>query len=160
MKALIIYDSVFGNTKRVAQAIGEELSAGHVTTEVLSVKETNTSEIVDFDLIVFGSPTHGGRASSDMKEFFGSIPDESLAGKKIACFDTRSDLSEENIFVRTVVRLLGYAAGRIEGTLRKKGGEPVIEPEGFLVSGREGPLVEGELERAKKWGRDLAEALG
>jgi hypothetical protein len=58
---------------------------------------------------------------------------------------------------RFVVKLFGYAAKPIADRLKKKGGELTIPPEGFLVKGTEGPLKEGELERAADWAKSLSE---
>jgi hypothetical protein len=57
------------------------------------------------------------------------------------------------------VRLFGYAAEPIADRLRKKGGELIVPPEGFLVDGTEGPLIEGELERAADWGSQIMDSL-
>lgn len=56
------------------------------------------------------------------------------------------------------MKLFGWAAKPIAGRLTRAGGTLVAEPEGFVVLDSEGPLKEGEVERAAAWGRTLAGA--
>jgi len=102
------------------------------------------------DLVFVGAPTHGGRPSEPMKEFLGKIQAAGLEGAKVAAFDTRLKSGWARIF--------GFAAGRIAKDLKKKGATPVGSAEGFFVEGTEGPLKEGELERASGWAREMAES--
>ena len=94
-----------------------------------------------------GSPTQGGRATKATKEFLDKIPDGSLKNVRIASFDTRLKTK--------LVKVFGYAAGRIEKALINKGGT-LAEPAGlFLVKGTKGPLEEGEEERAAAWAKGI-----
>jgi len=147
MKVLIVYDSVYGNTEKIAKAIG-----GAITGEVkvLRVDEANPSELKTIDLFIVGSPTQGGRPTPAIRDFLNKVPEPSLQGINVAAFDTRISTKLVGVF--------GYAAGRIAGNLKGKGGTLVVSPEGFFVKGTEGPLKEGELERAVGWARGILES--
>jgi flavodoxin I len=146
MKALVVYDSVHGNTERVAKAIGDAIS-GEV--EVLRAGEANPAELTAFDLVIVGSPTYGGRPTEAMQGFLSKVPALALQGANVAAFDTRLSTKW--------VRIFGYAAPRIAGKLKKAGGTLMGAPEGFFVEGTEGPLTEGELERAADWAKGIVE---
>ncbi len=82
---------------------------------------------------------------------------DGLRDVKVAAFDTRFKADEvESRLTRFVVRKGGYAAPRIAEQLEKAGGTLAAPPEGFFVVEKEGPLREGELERAAAWGAALA----
>lgn len=140
MKALVIYDSLYGNTKIIAESIAEGL-AGDVTLN--NVEEVSVPELKGFDLIIFGAPVHGARPSPPMTELLDKINKNSLGGKPVAAFDTR--------LTNKFILLFGTAAPKIAKTLKNKGGNLVVKSEGFFVTGGEGPLKDGEVERAKAW---------
>jgi flavodoxin len=152
MKALVIYDSVYGNTQKIAQAIGDGLT-GEV--KVVPVGDMNASELRSFDLIIVGSPVHGGRATPAIDAFLKQLPAHSLEGKGVAAFDTRFESEEQGIGLRILMSVIRYAAERIAKDLAKKGGRLVAEPEGFIVEQKEGPLKQGELERASQWAKTM-----
>jgi flavodoxin len=156
MKALVIYDSVFGNTERVAQAMGEALrSRGDV--EVLRVGDVQPEQLTDLDLLIVGSPTRGFNPTPATKQLVASIPSRGLTGVKVAAFDTRISVEDTgSAILRFLVKLFGYAAKPIANRLERKGGELAAPPEGFIVQGTEGPLKEGELERAADWANQVA----
>lgn len=148
MKTLVVYDSVYGNTEKIAKAIGEAIT-GEV--EVLRAGEVNTSELTTFDLLIVGCPTHGGRATEAMRDFLNKVPVPAVKGTNVAAFDTR--------LTGRWARIFGFAAGRIAGRLKKDGGTLVVSPEGFFVEGSEGPLKEGELERAAAWAKEIVNSI-
>jgi len=150
VKRLVIFDSLYGNTQKVAEAIGETVGA-----KVVSVKETNPDTLKDFELLVFGSPTHGGQAKPEAGSFLKRIPADGLKGLRVAAFDTRADVSDQGFFLKTLMRTIGFAAPKIAKTLAGKGGELVGEPTGFIVEGKEGPLRKGEINRAEEWANGL-----
>ena len=131
MKVLIVYDSVYGNTEKIAKAIG-----GAITGEVkvLRVDEANPSELKTIDLFIVGSPTQGGRPTPAIRDFLNKVPEPSLKGINVAAFDTRISTK--------LVRVFGYAAGRIAGNLKGKGGTLIASPEVFFVKSTKGPLRE------------------
>ncbi len=153
MKAYIIYDSTYGNTEKIAQAIGNGLP-GEV--KVQRIGEANPAELATCNLLIVGSPVHGGRATPELDAFIKQIPANSLAGISVAAFDTRFEAEEQGVGLRILMSVIRYAAPRIAKALEKKGGILVAEPEGFIVENKEGPLKQGELERATKWAAQLS----
>jgi len=149
MKALIVYDSVYGNTEKIARAIAEAITpSGEV--KVLGVGEANPSELASIDLLIVGSPTHAGRPTPAVQDLLNKVPKLSLQGINVAAFDTR--------ITTKLVRVFGYAAGRIANNLKRKGGTLIASPVGFFVTGNKGPLKEGELERAAGWAKGFLES--
>jgi flavodoxin I len=142
MKTLVVYDSVYGNTEKIAQAIG-----GAVTGDVriLRVAEVKPSDWESLDWLIVGSPTYGGRPTQPIQDFLGSLAESIAKGLKVTAFDTR--------LTTRLVAVFGYAAPRIAAALEAKGARLAESPQGFFVKGREGPLKEGEVERAADWAR-------
>jgi flavodoxin len=156
MKVLVVYDSAFGNTEQIAQAIGSALgSPEEVAT--LQVRDVKPEQLTGVNLLVVGSPTQKFSPLASINSFLKSIPKGGLQRVKVAAFDTRIPESqiEEIRILAFFVRIFGYAAEPIAKKLEKKGGELAVPPEGFYVGGTEGPLLEGELERAADWARHL-----
>ena len=147
MKTLVVYDSVHGNTEKIARAIGDAIT-GEV--KVLRVGEVSSSELETFDLLIVGSPTHGGRPTQAIRDFLNEAPVSAIEGTNVAAFDTR--------VTSRLARIFGYAAGRIAGSLKRKGGALIASPEGFFVKGTEGPLKEGEIERAAGWAKEIVKS--
>jgi len=146
IKTLIVYDSVYGNTEKIAKAIGDAI-IGEV--KVLRVGEVNISELKTFNLLIVGSPTQGGRPTPAMQGFLNKISEPVIKGIRVAAFDTRMSTRFIGIF--------GFAAVRIADSLKKKGGSIITPPEGFFVKdkGQEDSLKEGELDRAVRWAKEL-----
>ena len=160
MKAMVVYDSVFGNTGQVAQAIGEALDpSGEV--EVRRVADVQPGQLAGLTLLVVGSPTRQFSPTGATTNLLKSIPKDGLKGVKVAAFDTRFTVEEiEKVRILAfLVRIFGYAAEPIANRLEKKGGHLAAAPEGFYVSDTEGPLLEGELERAADWAQEIAASL-
>jgi flavodoxin I len=151
MKALVVHDSVFGNTEQVAQAIGNALEPRE-DVEILRVGNVTPERLTGVKLLIVGSPTRGFRPTEGITNFLKGIPSDGLEGVRVAAFDTRLSASDiGSSALRFIVKIGGYAAKRIADRLKKSGGELVMPPEGFFVEGTEGPLKEGELERAAEW---------
>jgi flavodoxin len=159
MKAMVIYDSYFGNTEKVARAIGEALGPGE-NVQSLKVSDVKPEQLEGIELLIVGSPTRAFRATAAINGFLKKIPAGGLRGVQVAGFDTR--ISTEDIKSRMLlflVKIFGYAAEPISKKLQKKGGEAAAAPEGFIVKDTEGPLKDGELERAAAWAKKIAEGL-
>ncbi len=144
MKTLVVYDSVQGNTEKIAESIGTALSGQN---KVLHVKRARAEDIDGVDRLIIGSPTHEGKATEAVTSFLNTISPSRLEHVKVAAFDTR--LSGK------LVGIFGYAAGKIMAELSKKGGTAIAAPAGFFVRGRNGPLQERELKRAAEWAKAL-----
>lgn len=145
MKTLVIYDSLYGNTKIVAQAIADSIPD---EVEMAHVNEVPDLNLSNYDLLIIGGPTHGGGPSDTMKGMLESLDPSSVSGAQVAAFDTR--------ITWWWVRPFGYAAPKIARRLEKMGAEILAEGEGFFVTGGEGPLKEGELDRAAAWAQEIA----
>ncbi|HET7137960.1 MAG TPA: hypothetical protein VFI04_06365 [Gaiellaceae bacterium] len=156
MNAAVVYESSFGNTRALAEAI-----AGALDARVYSVDD-EPPELDGLDLLVVGAPTHvhglsGARsrqAARDQgaqgtpgigaREWLERMPEAS--GLPAAAFDTRPDKA---------AFLTGSAARGIAKRLERHGCSLASEPESFFVEGTPGPLAEGEMERAAAWGKSL-----
>lgn len=150
MKALVVYDSKFGNTERVARVIAERLSAGE-PAPMLAAMDATERDLAGIDLLVVGGPTQGHGVSQPLRAFLARTPAESLRGMPAATFDTRLHWPRV---------LSGSAASGCARRLEKSGARLVAQPESFLVMGSEGPLAEGELARASDWADTLREKAG
>lgn len=155
MKTLIVYESFYGNTEKIAQAVAETLR-GQSEVQVVRAAEAKPEQIAGMDLLIVGSATRAFQPSPATKAFLAAIPTGALQGIRVAAFDTRvvMDKTVPGI-LRFMARLFGYAAKPIAARLVKKGGTLVGTPEGFFVKGSEGPLADGELERAAEWAKTL-----
>ncbi len=155
MKALVIYDSVFGNTERIAQAIGGALAPmGEV--EVIKVDLVKPEQIKDHSLVIVGSPTRGFRPTPATQNLLKAIRPSELKGVKVAAFDTRISKDDtKSPILRIFITFFRYAASPIAKGLQEKGGDLLLMPEGFYVKDSEGPLKDGEIDRAVNWSRQL-----
>jgi flavodoxin len=157
MKALVVYDSEFGNTERVSKTIGSSLGSSEEIL-VKRVGEVKMDDLEGIELVIVGSPTQRFRPTPATKDFLKRIPSNGLKGIRAAAFDTR--LTDEEFETTRIgsffVGIFGFAAQPIANDLKKKGGLLAGSAEGFYVQGVEGPLVEGELERAAAWAEKIA----
>ncbi|HEY7470019.1 MAG TPA: flavodoxin domain-containing protein [Acidimicrobiia bacterium] len=162
MRALVVYESMFGNTRLIAEAIAGGL-ARHMEVEVEEVSGA-PEKIVGTDLLVVGGPTHAfGMSRASSRQSAAEMIDEPVvspgigirewldrleqpgAGVVAACFDTRIDKP----------RVPGSAAVRAHKKLRKLGFSHASYPVSFFVDGTTGPVLAGEYERAHQWGDEL-----
>ena len=146
MNALVVYFSKFGNTKMVAEAIGEVLQH-EGETRIISSDKLAATDFKDVDLVIMGSPTHKMNLPEEVRPIFEGLPKKILKGKQVAAFDTSYKMSKW---------LSGFTASKkLARKLRKLGGKRIVPPEVFNVVDREGPLYEGENERAKEWAASI-----
>jgi flavodoxin I len=154
----VIYDSFFGNTEKIAQAIGSALG-GAETVRVCKVNTVQPEDLNGIDLLIVGSPTRAFRPTKPTQALLASIPAMGLKGVRAAAFDTRIAVQEvNNGFLTVMVKLFGYAAEPIAKQLVKKGAALALPTEGFIVKESEGPLKDGELERAAAWVKPISAA--
>jgi flavodoxin len=169
MKALVVFESMFGNTQAVANAIAEGISP-EMSVDVVEVSDAPSMIGDDIVLLAVGGPTHAfgmSRPSSrksaatqasrglvstgdGVREWLGGLS-KGHADVAAVAFDTRSARPGW-------VRFMGTAGSSINKRLKKLGFRMAAAPEHFLVDGTEGPLLDGELERARQWGKTLAAA--
>lgn len=146
MKTLLVYDSVYGNTEIVAQAIGDAIP-GEV--QVLHVGQVNAGDLETVDLLVIGSPTHGSMPTEAVQGLVERIGSPDRDGARAATFDTRLTWG-------FLERWGGFAAPKMADTLVEKGWTLAGEPGGFFVKGlKKGPLKPGEADRAAAWAKGL-----
>lgn len=158
MKAVVIYESLYGNTEAIARAVAAGIGQhGEVALAEVSQVPEGFAEAVD--LLVLGAPTHGHgmsrpasresvdpeKADMGIREWLESLP--VAPESRVAAFDTRFDKPRW---------ITGSAALKISRRLGKLGRELVLPPESFFVTHSEGPLTEGELDRARRWGAEVA----
>ena len=149
MYALVIYDSQFGNTERIATAIADTLrTSGEV--RLARVDPEHSLDLEGVDLLILGCPTQGWRPTVAMQALLAKLTPEQLDGRAIACFDTRFQKPRW---------LTGSAARRMTDTFRRMGITLVVPPESFFVDQKDGPLLSGELGRAAVWARTLLNRL-
>jgi len=150
MLTVIVYDTKFGNTAKIAQAIGRGAgTAGSV--RVFDTAEASLPLAERPDLLLVGGPTQKRTMSPGLRGFVDSLAGHGISGFATVSFDTR---------YRGSTWLMGSAAAAAAKQLGKAGGRPVAPPESFFIARggqleRQG-LEPGELERAEAWGRSVA----
>jgi flavodoxin len=148
MKTLIVYDSLYGNTRIIAEAVAAAIP-GEVT--LVHVGEVELKEVGAQDLLIIGAPTHGGNASDPVKALLEKLPAPGKDSPKAAAFDTRMP----NWWLKP----FGFAGPKISNNLKTKGWDVLVPGEGFIVTGGEGPLRDGEEQRARSWAEGIVEAI-
>src|SRR5689334_20674768 len=151
MHTLVLVDSEFGNTYRLAETIAGELrSAGLVDVINVRAPASESQLPTDLDMVIVGGPTQIHGVSRPLSEYLEALPPRIFANLACASFDTR---------VRGWPLLTGAASGGISKRLKKLGAHMITPPESFLVMGKEGPLVDGEMERAHVWAQHLVACM-
>ncbi len=153
MKTLIIYDSFFGNTEVIAKAIGKHFNSEE--TSIIRIADFKPEDLKGISTIIIGSPTRGFRPTELITKFINEYG-QKLPGLNFAVFDTRIEINTiKSGFARFIVKTGGYAANTMSKKISKFGANLLVAAEGFLVTGEQGPLKEGETERAEKWGKEI-----
>jgi len=164
MKALVVYESHYGNTEQIAEAIAEGIGPD---ARALNTTEATGKLIEEADLVVAGAPVMTFRLPNEsvlstlpkdtraprpadmshppLREWLDKLPRH--PGTAAASFETRLRWSP------------GGATGAIDERFRKAGFRTIAKPGKFVVKGSYGPLREGELERAREWGATLTATL-
>jgi flavodoxin len=155
MKILVVFDSVWGNTEKIARAIGAALEPrGEV--KVVKAAEARPEDFGEKDMIVVGSATQKFTMLPGLKKLLRALPAGSLKGAKVAAFDTRLSVEEaKSRVLKFMAKSFGFAAEKIGKALVGLGGEQASAPQGFFVGGTQGPLKAGEPERASAWASTL-----
>jgi len=170
MKAVIVYESMFGNARKIAEAIAEGLSS-RAEAKVVNVNSDDIGTVDCADLVIIGAPTHAhslstvssrkeaaewaadparklhldpGAEGIGVREWLSQLPD---LPRLYAAFDTRADM----------IRLFtGAASAPIERTMAKRHMQAIVPAESFVVS-MHNELAAGERDRASEWGTRIAE---
>jgi hypothetical protein len=171
MRALVIYESMFGNTAHVAEAIAEGLRP-RFEVQLVEVGQADP-ELEDVDLLVVGGPIHAWSMSreSTRKGAREQAEDTPIVSQVIGIREFLAELHDANpehpvaaatfdTAIRTRWFPVGSAAKPAAKRLRKHGYRLVATPEHFYVGDTRGPLLDGELERARDWARQLASQAG
>jgi len=167
MKALVVFESMFGNTEQIAQAVAEGLRTS-MPVDVTEVINAPAAPAEDVTLIVAGGPTEAfsmsrtttradavrqggrpGREEFGLREWMEALPSRH-SNVKLATFDTKIDKMRH---------LPGSAAKGAAKAGRHHGFDLAVPPESFFVRDTAGPLVDGELERARTWGQQLGDLM-
>jgi flavodoxin len=167
MKALVVYESMFGNTEQIARAVAAGIGET-VDVQLTEAADAPTDPGPDVALIVAGGPTHafsmsrentradaiskgahGGEREFGLREWMAALPSGEHA-EKIATFDTK---------IKSMRHLPGSAAKSAAKAARRHGYESVAKAQSFYVDDVDGPLLDGEIDRARAWGRQLATSM-
>jgi flavodoxin len=167
MKALVVYESMFGNTEEIARAIADGLGES-VEVQLAEVSDAPVAPNPDVALIVVGGPTHvfsmsrtstrvdainrgatEGETESGLREWLASLRSGQHTAK-IATFDTK---------IESMRFAPGSAAQDAAKAARRRGYDSAAQAESFYVREVDGPLVEGEVDRARAWARHLATSM-
>ena len=161
MKALVVYESMFGNTKTIADAIAEGLS-DHMEVETVEVSGAPTQIPREVSLLVTGGPTHAfGMTRTGTRQEAATETREPLVSRGIGLREWLESRLSGDCTIATFdtcfkkARLLGTAGRAAEKRLRKLGFDVIARAESFYVGGTTGPLQQGEIERARQWGSTL-----
>lgn len=176
MRVVIVYESQFGDTREVAEAIGDGVRQARPEAEVecLRVGDAAPERVGSADVLVVGGPTHmrgmtfgrsrklGLAAERKKAEQGGAAhrPDPGAEGPGVREWFHTLPQAHDGVHAaafdtRVEGRMAGGAARGISRRLRGHGYEVVADPAGFLVQDAAGPLREGELTRAREWGAAL-----
>ncbi|HAF70119.1 MAG: Flavodoxin [Acetothermia bacterium 64_32] len=172
MKAVVVYESLWGNTAAIARAIAEGLGP---EARALSTAEATSEAMADADLIVAGAPVHSLSLPTDRTREWaragnlgpgGAPPDLSHPEMRTWLDGLRRGHGRSAAFDTRVKAWYGRgAASKILKGLKRAGYKPIAKPRGFFVGGHrlkptaDGTLRDGEIERARQWGAELARAM-
>lgn len=149
MDILIVYETQYGNTEHLARIMAESLEPDH-SVRLVRTRDAKDLACVDVDLLLVGAPTHIHGWQLPGRDFLRDLENRGFSGVPAASFDTRLPGSK---------RRTGSAAGAIDHLLRSADLRVVVPGESFIVTGSEGPLAEGEEERARAWVRSVVERV-
>jgi hypothetical protein len=166
MKTLVVYESMFGNTEEIANAVAAGLGES-VDVQVAEVADAPTDPS-DVELIVAGGPTHAfsmsrentrtdaiskgaheGEREFGLREWMAALPSGNHT-EKMTTFDTK---------IKSMRHLPGSAAKSAAKAAHRHGYESLSKAESFYVEDIDGPLLDGEIDRARAWGRRLAASM-
>ena len=151
MKGIVVYDTSYGNTKKIAETIAETLKKSGIKIDLFYVKDVKKLSVKDYDFLVLGSPTKFGTMSFAIRFFLGKVKSEEWMNRPFTSFDTENP---ENMEKKEY-----SAAEKIAEKLRDKKMNQLLPVLKTAVLGQKGPLKEGEIDRTKDYARELASKL-
>jgi menaquinone-dependent protoporphyrinogen IX oxidase len=151
MKGILVYDTSYGNTKKIAETITETLKESGIDVDLFYVKDIKKLYQTDYRFLVLGSPTKFGSMSFAIKFFLSKVKEEEWEGKPFAAFDTENPENME--------KKEWSAAEKIAERLKEQKMNQLLPVLKAAVHDMKGPLVEGELKRAQDYARQLASKL-
>ncbi len=150
LKIIIVYESKYGNTKNVAEAILDGIKEiGEIEFSLNEVKEVNLDNISDYDAILIGSPNHMGGPTRGIKKFIDELSKLKLEGKMFAVFDT----CFEKDFKKAVNKMEKRMSEKVPSMKKLAPGLSI------KVQGMKGPIIDGELPKCKDFGKEVATKL-
>jgi flavorubredoxin len=150
VKVIVIYESKYGNTKRVAETIIEGIKeVGEMETSIKELKEVDLKEVAEYDAILIGSPNPMGGPTRGIKGFIDKLGKLQLQGKVFAVFDTYLGKDFEK------------AVKKMEKRISEKVPEmkQIAHGLSIKVHGIKGPIVKDEFSKCKEFGRKIANQL-
>jgi flavorubredoxin len=147
-KAIILYDSLYGNTKKVAMSLTRGLESGGVYVDVIPIQEFKISEINNYKLIAIGGPTHFHGASKQMKSFLSKIKHLRLKNKLGFAFETKADFKFSGSAAKHIVRSLKKMKIRLI--------QPIITG---IILNKEGPLEDSTSSSMEQIGLIISEKM-
>jgi menaquinone-dependent protoporphyrinogen IX oxidase len=157
MKGVVIYDTSSGNTKKIAETIVETLKESGIESDLFYVKDAKKLNARDYSFLILGSPTRFGTMSFAVKSFVGKVKSEEWMNKPFAAFDTENP---ENVEKSRAENKNWSAAEKIAEKLREKRMSQLLPVLKALVETKlKGTLLEGEIDRAKDYAKQLATKL-
>jgi len=144
-KAIVIYDSKFSNTEKIAKALSEGMKKEGIDVDCLRIDKVTLDKLPEYDILAIGAPTQGFGISKPMKEFLKNLENVNLQDKKAFAFDTKLKS-----------RFAGSAAKGIEKQLKKLQMTIIRPYASAIVKGVEGPLEEGAEEKFTQIGSEIA----
>jgi menaquinone-dependent protoporphyrinogen IX oxidase len=155
-RALVLFHSLFGNTKAVAESLAKGIKEGGVEVDCQSIDMVNITDIAQYDFVAIGSPTHMIRPSKEMKEFLKKLRSVDLSGLSGFCFDTRN---ESRMNKSSWLILENSAARSIEKALKRTKVRIIRPRVSAIVHGREGPLDTGVEESFLQIGIEIGQKM-
>ena len=146
-KAIVVYDTKYGNTKKVAEDIASGIEGEGIEVSLKEIKDTSSNEIVQYDLFVIGAPTQMGSAKKDTKKFLKKLKGTDLSTVKFAAFDTRLKSASKG------------ATMKIENMLTELGASKLTDSLAISVGGIKGPLEDSAEEKSKAFGSELGKKI-
>jgi menaquinone-dependent protoporphyrinogen IX oxidase len=156
MKGIVVYDTSYGNTKKIGETIVQSLRESGIEVDLFHVKDVKKLNPTDYSFFVIGSPTRFGTMSFAVRSFLGKIKSEQWRDKPFAAFDTENP---ENIEKARTKNKEWSAAEKIADQLRDKQMSQLLPVLKASVLGQKGPLAESEIERTKEYAKELAAKL-